>query len=380
MNCFALTPQDAWFFRDGRPYNHGESNQADVQSVFPPPARTLTGALRAALARANGWNGRPGQWPATVTEVCGDGPHNLGQLQFTGPFLIRTSGAASDGALWPLPRHVLGRSAPDTGRWTPQVLLRPSEKPTLTDQPHPVRLPEIPLPASERDGLKPAESAWVTRAGFNAILAGRLPGADAVFKPRDLWRIESRVGLKRDATRLVAGEGDLYSPSYVRLCRHVALGMGLTGVPNTMQNLTALFPLGGESRLAHCEPWDGNLLPAAPPADSSKAGADGPIHFCVVLLTPGRFTDPAPLLSRNARTISACIGKPQFIGGWDSLKNQPLPLEPFHPPGSIWFCEAPHTEFPGILARHGQWLGDYIAHGFGQIVIGHWPASHSSPS
>jgi len=38
----SITPQDACFFRDGRPYNYAESNQADVESVFPPSARTLT--------------------------------------------------------------------------------------------------------------------------------------------------------------------------------------------------------------------------------------------------------------------------------------------------------------------------------------------------
>ena len=32
MKNFALTPLDAWFFRDGRPYEEKEANQADVVS------------------------------------------------------------------------------------------------------------------------------------------------------------------------------------------------------------------------------------------------------------------------------------------------------------------------------------------------------------
>jgi CRISPR-associated protein Cmr3 len=72
MHYYTLTPQDAWFFRDGRPYNHGESNQADVESLFPPPARTLTGAVRAALARANGWNGS-GRWTNELNRHFGSG-------------------------------------------------------------------------------------------------------------------------------------------------------------------------------------------------------------------------------------------------------------------------------------------------------------------
>lgn len=366
---FALTPQDAWFFRDGRPYNHKESNQADVESVFPPPARTLTGALRAALARANGWSGS-GRWTEDLNRTFGDGPNKLGQLQFAGPFLLR-----SGQPLWPLPRHVLGRSK--QGAWEPAGLLQPALAETQTEQ-GPLRLPEIPPPEPDRDGLKPADSAWVTSAGLTDLLAGKLPKLETVHRPDKLWQFEPRVGLQRDTVTLNVGEGDLYSPSYVRLCRHVALGVGLAGVAGNMKSLPSLFPLGGESRLTQCEPWDGNPLPAAPPADSFKAGADGLIRFTVVLLTPGRFTEPARLLSPNARTMSACVGRPVAIGGWDSLKNEPLPLEPFHPAGSVWFCEAPATEFPSILAQHGQWLGGYAAHGFGQIVIGHWPATHPS--
>jgi CRISPR-associated protein Cmr3 len=369
---FYLRPQDAWFFRDGRPYNHGESNQADVRSVFPPPARTVTGALRAALASANGWDGKVRGWPQAVTDSFGNGANNLGRLQFTGPFLVL------DGEpLWPVPRHLLGRS--HAGVWKPLALLRPDDSETETDRGR-CRLPRAVLSSDDKpDGLKLAENAWIAAAGLTDLLAGKLPKPETVHRPDMLWRFESRVGLQRDASSLNVGEGDLYSPGYVRLGRNVALGVGLAGVPADLKGLPSLFPLGGESRLAQAEPWSGDPLPAAPPANSFKAANGGTICFTVLLLTPGHFEDPAPLLAPGAKTVSACVGKPHSIGGWDSLKNEPLPLEPFHPAGSVWFCEAPAAEFPNVLARHhGQWLGDYTAHGFGQIVIGLWPLNQTS--
>jgi CRISPR-associated protein Cmr3 len=174
------------------------------------------------------------------------------------------------------------------------------------------------------------------------------------------------------------GEGDLYSPSYIRLCRGVALGGGLTGVPDGMNNLPTLFPLGGESRLAQCEPWNGDPLPVIPNADSFQPNTEGRVEFTVVLVTPGRFADPTAFFS-GTRLVSACVGKPVPIGGWDSLANEPLPLEPFHPAGSVWFIEAPAGEFfKSIHNRHGHWLGEFAAHGFGQIVIGHWPRTLQS--
>ncbi len=366
MKTFALTPLDAWFFRDGRPYEEKEANQADVVSIFPPPARTLSGALRATLARANGWGGH-GPWPDVLNRAFGSGPNELGALSFTGPFLV-----LKNEALWPLPRHVLGRVE---GTWTPRVFLRPADATTPCDA-GVINLPVIALPADEkREGLKPAETAWVTTAGLRALLAGDLPKAETVVDAKKLWAREPRVGLHRDEHTRTTGEGALYSPSYVRLHRDVALGVGIAGVPEEMSAAPGIFPLGGESRLAHCEAWEGEALTAPVLREKFISDAAGRIAFTVVLLTPGCFT--APDLP-GATIISACVGKPQFIGGWDSLKREPLPLEPFAPAGSVWFCTAARADFDSIHGRHGSHLGSHAAHGFGQINIGLWPTAHST--
>lgn len=365
MKTFSLTPLDAWFFRDGRPYNEKEANQADVPSVFPPPARTLSGAIRAALARANGWSGH-GPWTAELNRAFGSGPNELGALQFTGPFLVK------DGQpLGPLPRHLLGRTGE---RWEPVAFLHPDEKTHPTDAGD-LNLPVLGFPPGEKpDGLKPAETAWATTQALSTILQGKRPSATGIFMPRELWAHEGRVGLHRDETTLTTGEGALYSPAFVRLRRGVSLGVGIAGVPDALKpDLPPLLPLGGESRLAQCGPWDGNPLPAPPPRESFKPDATGHIRFTAILLTPGGFA--APDLP-GAEVVSACMGKPQFIGGWDSLKREPLPLQPFAPAGSVWFCTAATADFAAIHARHGKHLGPHAAHGFGNIVLGQWPTAH----
>ena len=67
FKAYKLTPVGSWFFRDGRPYNQGESTLADIKSLFPPFAVTAVGAIRASfardLARDQGWNGK-GDWPS----------------------------------------------------------------------------------------------------------------------------------------------------------------------------------------------------------------------------------------------------------------------------------------------------------------------------
>jgi CRISPR-associated protein Cmr3 len=366
MKTYSLAPVDAWFFRDGRPYNEKEANQADVVSVFPPPARTLSGALRAALARANGWTGR-GSWPQPLNRAFGSGPEELGGLQFTGPFLI-----LNDEALWPLPRHVLG-SVGGGENWEPRALLRPAEAPTACDAGD-IRLPEIVATKGTRpDGLKNAETAWITAKGLGALLAGELPEVRSIVQVKKLWAHEARVGLHRDEKTLVTGEGALYSPSYVRLRRGVALGVGVAGVPEGMAHVPDIFPLGGESRLACCEAWNHDAIPS-PPSREKFAAEEGRVAFIVVMLTPGRFENGALKLPLpGAKIISACVGKPQFIGGWDSLKREPLPLEPFAPAGAVWFCAATREDFDDIYRCHGRQMGAHTAHGFGQIAIGLWP-------
>ncbi len=362
MKTFSLNPQDAWFFRDGRPYNKEESNQADVSSVFPPPARTLSGAFRAALARANGWNGK-GAWSEALNSSLGNGPDDLGPLQFSGPFLIK------DGqALWPLPRLILGRAGEC---WLPSAFLCP-DKVTLATDAGDLNLPLLALRAGETaDGLKPAETSWATASALGAILNGNLPQASEIFPPGALWEHESRVGLHRDEIKLTTGEGALYSPAYVRLKKGVALGVGLEGLAETLSSsIPSLFPLGGESRLAQCDPWPHDPLPVAPPLNSFRPDQNGYLSFAVILLTPGAFREP-PI--PGVGIVSACLGKPQLIGGWNSVAREPLPLKPHAPAGSVWFCQIRETDFPAIHSLHGSHIGPHASHGFGQIILGHWP-------
>ena len=58
-------PLDTWFFREARP--HGSVGNSELGSQFPPPVRTLLGALRTAIGDA--WFARHvatgAAWPTT---------------------------------------------------------------------------------------------------------------------------------------------------------------------------------------------------------------------------------------------------------------------------------------------------------------------------
>lgn len=254
---FLLEPVDAWFFRDGRPYNKEESNQVDVESTFPPSAATIVGSIRAALARARGWNGTR-RWPDNLAAVLGDGFENLGQLSFSGPWLARRSdrGTGYD-FLFTAPLQLLGKienKRPGEPRWKPAALLAPG-KSVLCD------LGDVRLPApTGRDnvaGLKEPTGQWLTPAGFEQVLRGKLPEAEDVVAGSGLWRHEFRVGLVRNESTRTTDEQALYSNRYVRLCRGISLAIAVSGIPPDW-SLSPKFPLGGKGA------W-----PVAPTASSS---------------------------------------------------------------------------------------------------------------
>ena len=94
----ALSPIDTLFFRDSRAYAVVSTSAEQLGGQFPPYPTTVVGALRAWLARGNGWSGR-GRWGPAVADVLGDGygPDSLGR--------ISVDGATWDDAAAPAPRR-----------------------------------------------------------------------------------------------------------------------------------------------------------------------------------------------------------------------------------------------------------------------------------
>ncbi len=364
-----LDPQDTLFFRDGTPFSAGNSPQQDVAGRFPPHPPTVVGALRAALARRNDWKTGV-RWPKCLNKVLGNGPDDLGSLIFEGPYVLR------DGTpLFAAPRHVLGQL--DNDRWVPRVLLRPGRA-VQCDLGDAVRLPEAPSASTGIEHCRTGSGWWLKPAAMGSVLKGQLPCANDLVANRDLWRDELRVGLERNPIRRTAEDGKLYSSRHVRLKCRVSLGMRIGGIPSHWKlPLGHLVPLGGESRLALWEPWDMPTEFAVPKAKIENSG-----HAVVVALSPLDLDEDtvngrrALEIPGGVRVISACLGRPERIGGWDSLARGPLPLRSVLPSGSVLFCRAskPRRLIGAIRAGDGILrLGKRQAWGFGVATVGAWP-------
>ncbi|MCC6785230.1 MAG: hypothetical protein IT457_20440 [Planctomycetes bacterium] len=367
MTGIQFDPVDTLFFRTGTPFAMGDDAQEDVAGVFPPHPPSVAGAARVAWALANGWNGRS-RWPAALVEVLGSGPDDLGRFAMWGPFVLRQGRV-----LFPAPRHLLGSAVGK--QWQPRALLRPGRT-VCCDLGEAVRLPEHAPSGDEVDLPGPPDGWWLSRKGMAAVLREELPATADLVAGASLWAREPRIGLQRETATRTAREGMVYSTQHVRLQPDVSLGVITCGVPESWSKPHGqVVPLGGESRVAELRPWDGDTRLEMPIERITSSG-----KLSVVALTPLDL-DAAVVLGRRALAelggavvISACLGRAQRIGGWDSLARRPLPLRSVLPAGSVLFCEMrePGRLEAAIVGGELPRIGERTNQGFGLVALGTW--------
>ncbi len=368
FKAYKLTPVDTWFFRDGRPYNQGESSLSDIRSLFPPFAMTAVGAIRASLARGLGWDGKD-DWSSDIKKKLGD-RRDLGPLTFKGPYLVREKNGKLE-TFFPAPLHLLGKlSENKKPHWEQLRLLKPGEK-LDCDIGDDVRLPA----SANASGLKSLYGSYLTSADMGTVLREGDLSKVCPVQGSDLWDFDFQVGIERDFETHATVEGALYSISRVRLEAGVALVVEVDGL-GTGMDLQSTLPFGGEGRLAHADCLDDTI--EIPDVPSLKKCRDNKIRFTITHLTPARIEGPWPGPGEEmpgiagAKVVSACLERPVWIGGWDTIRREPQPLEPFLPGGSTWFCEAENNLAEQIEKCNGKQIGKYSEFGFGEIAIGLW--------
>ena len=377
-------PLDTWFFRESRP--HGSVGSNELGSVFPPPVRTLLGALRTLIGDA--WHIRHGgDWRSfdsnkALQALIGYGD-DLGSLRVSGPFLSLDSQR-----LYPAPANLMVKEA--NGK--PHYFLL-----DLGDAVHcdlgKVHLPCFPAQVpglSELAGSKPAERCWLTTAGLQKVLEGRAPDAEQVIAQKQLFQEEHRLGIGRDNSRKSVQEGLLYQTRHLRFKHGVGIELHLRGLtdPGLLPATTAIR-LGGEGRQAalRVSPSKSSALPAVelpaaanafalynltpvPCAPGLPAGI--PAGFTRTQRADGTDVWEGQLGGIGLRILGVACGRPLREGGWDMATHQARPVQSLLAPGSVCYVQCLDGHQP-LTANALAPLAD--ATGRGLYVAGRLPIS-----
>lgn len=358
-----ITAQDVWMFRDAKPFNAGETYVA--RSVFPPTAHTMQGIIRSHALESQGVTWRNG-WARELADKAlltqlgfnTDGtPNGLGELRLRGPFIGHMTNNRIS-RIVPLPMDIKV-SAGGFAQLSPEM------KPEfISNLPKGIR----PLSLEGESGKGDDETYWIDDEGLKQWQEGKTP--TQVLKSEALYQIEDRVGLAMDHTRRTykriredAPEGMFYRARFVRPCEGVGL---LTAVSPLPLPEGGTFVMGGESHVGRYQTV--GYTPPKPPALTGRVK--------LVLLTPAYFVSgwqPASwkAFGEGAKLVSAVIGKPQPVGGWDLHRGGHKPMVNYVPAGSVYFLDGV-SEIPSQVTETPPGSLDHQALGFGEIAAAGW--------
>jgi len=361
-------PLDSWFFREARPF--GAATGDELNSVFPPPAYTVAGAVRTLIGETQGVD-----WErfaddneyAVLRQSIGVGD-DLGQLKIGGPYPLWNGER-----LYPTPLHLLAKAEE-------YVFLKPGD-PVECDLGN-VQLPQL---VAKLPGAKPLENAWLDGPNLQRVLQGQSP--KTVHRSSDLYAAEPRLGIARDYGRRTAADSLLYRTCHLRPQPELAIGVTVNGIPAERHPAQGVIRLGGEGRASAVTVGDLSTSLDAPSISGS--------NLLLVLLTHADFGNRAdgdhwllpgfdPTVQGDVRVWSgrlngieltlhsAVLGKAIREGGWDMQRRQPRPVRSLIPAGSVYFCSVEGDVQAAVAALHGQQIGDATALGRGELAVGSW--------
>ena len=380
-----LQPNDTFFFRDGRPFTRGV--QSEGYSIFPPLPSTILGALRTAYIAEYSDLSSFYAGGGEIEKMIGT-PDSLGSLQLKGFFLADKNSEV----YFPIPLDlVVKKNEKDNVLYT--LACYPETLHFLSNAPL-----EYHLKWNESEDVESDTSGKLTHAYLKQYLLNRQKNFRYTSQ-EDFVCEEPKIGIQRNRKTLAAEEGMLYRINMSRF-KSRPLGMSELGFVVDYQckqklpkkGLKGLLKLGGEGKSFTYEQSCLNPNPFATEEDRVvlKEAIRCSGAFKLYFATPAIFdrgwlpkwidkkTYQAqyPVLgpdSLSFELITAAVGKPISIGGWDMKKNTPKPARRAVPAGSVYYFKVLDSNSADAIVDtfHYQNISDYQAkEGFGLCFIG----------
>lgn len=367
MNAIVqFEPVDSWFFRESRP--HGSVGANALNSVFPPPTRTLVGAIRSHIGACYFASHPQSSWDdldkITPLKAVVGNAEKLGSLQPRGVFLQEQQDSQTTYFL-PAPTNICSKTEGDKTRYL-AFELTSSLYETDIGKTYLVTLPEKTAQINDTRGFKPLENTWISTRVWEAILNADIASLSQqqanIRTTNDFISSEYRLGIELISTQRSIKEGQLYQTNHCRLKPNVSVIMPIEYNETELNQIAkhafarpVLLRVGGEARMAAvsvCQKIP-SYLPKAPTKKLSQEVGNKK-RFMLYFITklamqeknwlPKDFNQiengwQGVINDINMTIISACIGKAHREGGWNQLEHKPRAIENYLPAGSVFFVE-----------------------------------------
>lgn len=378
-----LQANDTFFFRDGRPFTKGE--QSEGHSIFPPLPSTLLGALRTAYIAEYG--DLSSFYDGDMKNSIGT-PKSLGSMCLKGVFLADTQ----QGVYYPIPLDLAGKTCENDEKLY-VLKVRPQNSDFISNS--------IPILTHHLvwEGTEDVEVETEGKLHRIDMMEYLLNKQNEYFfrHHKDFVQDEPKTGIQRDNKSSASDDGMLYRINMSRfqnrffnLKQKKALSeLGFIVDYQCKLNLLeqGLLKLGGEGKSFTYKQSCSNPDPLATEENmvALKEAIRSTCVFKLYFATPAIFnqgwlpdwidknTFNVQYESLSLELITAAVGKPISIGGWNMKDNVPKPTRKAVPAGSVYYFKISKEQCIDTILDtfHYRNISDFqAAEGYGLCFVG----------
>ncbi len=379
-----LQPTDTFFFRDGRPFTKGE--QSEGHSIFPPLPSTILGALRSAYIAEFGDLSR--FYSGEMRETIGTPGSLCKAIRLRGVFLANDRGSRLE-TFFPAALDLISRKDERRGNGAPPSLhrLAPRRRNFASNG-----TIDYPLSWSTSESIESDADGLLDMGAVSRYLRGH-DTTLLLTERATLIEREPKIGIARNRETLSSEEQMLYRIEMSRFKNNDG-SYGFVADYECPQSLPqrGLLKLGGEGKCFVYRNIDIalDMDRLSSHIETVKAAIQSTGRFKLYFATPTIFQQgwlpswldrdtlagayPIGVASPiSLKLITAAVGKPVPVGGWDMARGEAKPTYRAVPAGSVYHFELLDRDRIDdlISAFHYQNISDERSEeGFGLALIG----------
>jgi CRISPR-associated protein Cmr3 len=356
MPTIQIDALDTLFFRDSKTFTKGEDTWADT--MFPPYPSVIYGALRSAYFAEN-------------IEELGKAAENddpTKDLKINNIYLKQ-----GEDLYFPYPMDCV-----ENKETKDKEILEPKEK--FLSGKHTNLNGMKDLLQSSFYTAETVKDSFVSSSSLKEYLTLE-DKSPIAHKKSDFIELEPKIGIARSKQTRTSEEGMLYRVGMNRLesklkenkTNKISLVVNFEG----LKVKDGIMKMGGEGKAIRYETINDSIKIELPKISNGK--------FKLYLSTPAIFKKgwlpdsfdknslEGTINGVKVKLITAAIGKPVSIGGWDIKKGCPKTMRKAVPAGSVYYFKLTNPEdIDKLLSNcHGKSISDFNANeGFGIAYVG----------